>query len=59
MREKGDMAKEMTRADAYLYRAEELRAIASEMKHEEPREMLERVADDYERMADNELIRRR
>lgn len=47
-----------TRADTYFYRAEELRAIASEMKHTEPREQLERVANDYERMAENELIRR-
>lgn len=48
-----------SRAENYLERAEELRVLAADMKHDEPREIMERVAADYERMADRELLRAR
>jgi hypothetical protein len=40
------------RAQHYRFRAEVLRTVASEWKDSENREMLQRVANDYERMAD-------
>lgn len=39
------------RAKDYLHRAEELRTLADEMKHDEPRETMLRIAADYEKWA--------
>lgn len=41
------------RAMTFRYRAEELRTIADGMTDEETREIMERIAEDYERMAEN------
>ena len=39
------------RAEQYRYRAEELRAISASWLEDDARQMLERIACDYERMA--------
>ena len=45
------MSQERDIAESYRVRAEEIRIIAELDRHSETREMLERVAKDYERMA--------
>jgi len=45
------MQSDRNRAEQYRFRAEELRAISASWLEEDARQMLERVANDYERMA--------
>lgn len=45
------MHNDQQRAQQYRYRAEELRAVSASWLEENARNMLERVACDYERMA--------
>jgi hypothetical protein len=45
------MPSDLDRAEQYRFRAEELRVICASWLEEDARQMLERVANDYERMA--------
>lgn len=46
------MQNDQERAEQYRFRAEELRVICASWLEQDARDMLERVACDYERMAD-------
>jgi hypothetical protein len=43
----------LLKMNAYRNRAEELRTMVADFRDEEPKRMLDRLADDYDRMADN------
>ena len=45
------MQSDLDRAQQYRFRAEELRVISASWLEEDARQLLERVAQDYERMA--------
>ena len=44
-------ASNLQNPEFWRYRAEEVRTLADEMKHAETKKIMERIADDYERIA--------
>lgn len=45
------MPSKMDNPEFWRFRAEEVRSIAQQMKHDEPKAIMAGIADDYERIA--------